>query len=376
MKKIFIRFIICALCVTSSTGFAQGTATADVTETFAAEYMPATKAHLETLRQIRTADSKLFHELREAGRLMETDDEKDYYSYKIDAINLLAGKIVSFMSREELIIETLKDLYFKHMAELVEADDLAMHDTKIAKEGNVWLADRKDCRTIFEKREEKPDLEAEYLVFDLLTHIKSSLPAPPAEGWSKWHKTDALVLRKVGNFWIGIFEVTQKQWQNIMGKNPSHFSSSPDSPQRPVEEVSWNDAIKFCQVLSGQSRITPDLLFTLPMESQWELAARGGANHEYSGSNNLDEVGWYGSNSGNQTHVVGTKKPNGYGIYDMSGNVWEWCLDKTFGRRAFRGGSWYYYASYCSVSYRFANDPDFRSNYLGFRVVLVPSSSE
>ncbi|MCM1042148.1 MAG: formylglycine-generating enzyme family protein [Bacteroides sp.] len=187
-------------------------------------------------------------------------------------------------------------------------------------------------------------------------------------------------------YYIGKYEVTQAQWKAVMGNenNPSEF----EGENRPVENVSWSEAQHFCEELSALTGRT----YRLPTEAEWEYAARGGKKskgYKYSGSPDIEEVAWYIGNSGSATHVVGMKKPNELGIYDMSGNVWEWCLDRygsydedavenptgsaSGSARVFRGGSWYNYAKYCRVAYRRCYNPGFRGDYrLGFRVVLVP----
>ena len=183
-------------------------------------------------------------------------------------------------------------------------------------------------------------------------------------------------------FYIGKYEVTQAQWKAVMGTNPSNWKGD----DLPVEQVSWNEAVQFCEKLSQMTGKT----YRLPTEAEWEYAARGGQQADgtkYAGSNTIGDVAWYTSNSGDKTQPVGTKKPNGLGLYDMSGNVGEWCSDwyssnyyssspsvnpqgpSSGSARVRRGGSWFGSALYCRVSDRDHGTPDYRSGFLGFRVV-------
>jgi formylglycine-generating enzyme required for sulfatase activity len=183
----------------------------------------------------------------------------------------------------------------------------------------------------------------------------------------------------VSSFKIAKYEVTQKQWISIMENNPSHFKGD----DLPVENVSWLDVQEF---ISKLNEITAKN-YRLPTESVWEYAARGGKkskNYKYSGSNKIDEVAWYLENSENSTHPVGTKKPNELGIYDMCGNVAEWCdnvYENYFGAedfqfddseifRVLRGGKWDSEPQFCRVSFRGRTPQHFKYNYLGFRLVL------
>ena len=183
------------------------------------------------------------------------------------------------------------------------------------------------------------------------------------------------------DYYIGETEVTQELWTAVMGSNPSYFKSS---DQLPVEQVSWND----CQTFISKLNTLTGRTFRLPSEAEWEFAARGGNASEgytYSGSNTVGDVAWYDSNSSSKTHEVATKAPNELGIYDMSGNVWEWCQDwygsysssaqtnptgPTSGSfRVYRGGGWNYFDYNCRVAVRDYVTPDF--NYFsGFRLAL------
>ena len=244
----------------------------------------------------------------------------------------------------------------------------------------------------------------------------------------------------LSSFWISPYEVTQEEFESVMTgnkngieANPSYFQGDTKPPaegevqgRRPVEGVSWYDAIVYCNLLSIKEGLTPCYTiksstdpalwgtsptsiyaedfddwksvtcnfdadgYRLPTEAEWEYAARGGQtgitdgswNYDYSGSNTLDDVAWYSGNSGG-THEVGKKQANALGLYDMSGNVWEWCWDRygssngypsgtedpagpdTGSERVIRGGSWSYFASNCNVSYRDDNGGSGR----GFRLV-------
>ena len=186
----------------------------------------------------------------------------------------------------------------------------------------------------------------------------------------------------LSDYYIGETEVTQELWEAVMGSNPSYFEGD---NQRPVENVSWNDCQKFIKKLN---RLTGKE-FRLPTEAEWEYAARGGKysrGYKYSGSNNADEVAWYDSNSGSKTHPVKTKKDNELGLYDMSGNVWEWCNDwwgcyqsnsqtnptgpSEGESRVLRGGGWCYFDMGVRVSRRDYLTPGYRHIIIGLRLAL------
>ena len=183
------------------------------------------------------------------------------------------------------------------------------------------------------------------------------------------------------NYYIGKYEVTQALWKIVMGSNPSNSKGD----NLPVENVSWNNCQKF---ISKLNKLTGKS-FRLPTEAEWEFAARGGnksRGYQYSGSNTIGDVAWYDGNSGSKTHAVGTKQPNELGIYDMTGNVLEWCQDRhdsyssspqtnptgavSGSFRVLRGGCWGISAEYCRSSCRGSNTPGSRNNFLGLRLVL------
>jgi formylglycine-generating enzyme required for sulfatase activity len=208
----------------------------------------------------------------------------------------------------------------------------------------------------------------------------------------------------LNGFWMGRHEVTQQQWRRLMGNNPSDAKRC--GIQCPVEEVSWNEALEFARKLSAKT----GYLFRLPTEAEWEYACRrGGKRQQYAGSEPLDALAWYKENADGSPHPVGRKLPNELGIYDMSGNVWEWCLDifdkdaflkatRTLGNpvfvndrfmdiygegysrilkilqtasgyRSVRGGSWSNAADRLRCTDRIKGNPDSRRGWLGFRLV-------
>lgn len=221
----------------------------------------------------------------------------------------------------------------------------------------------------------------------------------------------------VGDFYMGKFELTVKQFKKFIDATNYHtdadkegwsycskgiswekkygvnwkcdvsgniYDTDVSKNTYPVIHVSWNDANAYCNWLSEKTGKT----YRLPTEAEWEYAARGGnksKGYKYSGSNNIDDVAWYDGNSDNKTHQVGKKQQNELGIYDMSGNVWEWCSDWFKGyrgsskvndftgiNRVLRGGSWYFFAGYSRVSFRYYGNPKYRYYYDGFRVVMEP----
>lgn len=185
----------------------------------------------------------------------------------------------------------------------------------------------------------------------------------------------------LSSFSIGETEVTQELWQAVMGSNPSYFKGL----KRPVEQVNWEDCQAFIRELNNLTGRN----FRLPTEAEWEYAARGGQKSnptKYAGSSTIDDVAWYIDNSGDQTHDVATKRANELGLYDMSGNVWEWCQDwkgsyrsgsqttpkgaSSGSDRVYRGGSWNYGAWFCRVSIRYNGTPASRYINLGLRLAF------
>jgi len=183
-------------------------------------------------------------------------------------------------------------------------------------------------------------------------------------------------------FYMGVYEVTQEQYEAVMGTNPSGFKGS----KFPVEQVSWDDAVEFCKKLSVKTGKT----VRLPTEAEWEYACRAGSNARFCFGDDDSELGgyaWYGDNSDGKTHPVGEKKPNVFGLYDMHGNILEWCRDwyaKSYESptnvdpigpdsgtdRVLRGGCWGVIPALCRSAFRNARTPKIRSFNFGFRVVV------
>ncbi len=200
-------------------------------------------------------------------------------------------------------------------------------------------------------------------------------------------------------YWLGSTEVTQGQWEALMGstvreqraKVPPDWQMSGEGDNHPIYYVSWEEAMEFCRKFTQRERAAGRLpegyAYTLPTEAQWEFACRAGTTGAYAGE--LDAMGWYDANSNSTTHPVGQKRANGWGLYDMHGNVWEWCLDWYGGYpsgsvidpagvnsgsdRVRRGGCWYGAAHQSRSARRFGSSPDYRNSNLDFRLALTPT---
>lgn len=206
---------------------------------------------------------------------------------------------------------------------------------------------------------------------------------------------------KISSFFIGKYPVTQALWQRVMGYNPSRFVGDFN---RPVEQVRWTDTQDFIKTLNEKTgrSLNKGYSYRLPTEAEWEYTARGGLQTEgylFAGSDKLKDIGWYNENSERQTQPVGQKHPNELGIYDMTGNVREWCADiysnnyyeqcaneelvlnptgpKSGTLRVYRGGSWNVGSRFCRITFRDYASSGNRANFLGFRLAMsAPSGGE
>lgn len=272
----------------------------------------------------------------------EADDKPSQYKFnfsKIRVINTVSGKVTQTSSLNKIQPRTMKPEW--DLREIVGI---------VAKEKQRF-------------DDEKRVIEVAKMLFDALGIRMVNIPGK--------------------NIKMLNTEVPQKLYTSIMGSNPSYYKGD----NNPVDNVSWYDAIYFCNKLSEKFGFTPVYSvdkttgvmqntsangFRLPTEEEWEYAARGGQNYTYSGSDNLNEVGWHVGNSGNRTHPVAQKKSNGFGLYDMSGNVLEWCWDVDPSNsyyRWFRGGSYDLLSYGCTVVSGGRSSADYQNNRLGFRIV-------
>jgi formylglycine-generating enzyme required for sulfatase activity len=264
---------------------------------------------------------------------------------------------------------------------------------KVEGMGEWKLTARKELVKRPEMKKPEPKAEsknAKELTFDLGNGVKLEMVRIPKGkflmGSPKEGPQHEVTLTK--DFYLGKYEVTQAQWEELMGSNPSYFKLK----NGPVEQVSWEECQEYIKKLNAKLGSKAGR-FRLPTEAEWEYACRAGSKTQYSFGDleaDLGDYGWYDKNSNDKPHEVGSRKPNKFGLYDMHGNVWEWCGDWYDDKydtelvtnpsgpgkgssRVLRGGSWDVVPLYCRSAVRFGNDPTYRNNNLGFRLALVPS---
>jgi len=224
--------------------------------------------------------------------------------------------------------------------------------------------------------------------------LMGSPESDPERGDAEFPQTQITFTNR---FWISKYEVTQSEYLSIMGNNPSYFTGSESLP---VENVSWHEASSFCEKLtqkeSQAGRLPAEYIFRLPSEAEWEYAARAGSSNRFSYGDDIgylksSEYAWTSQNSGNKTHSVGEKLPNSLGIYDMYGNVFEWCTDwfalypggalidyrgpQSGADKVYRGGSWGNSPMESRSAARGGIDPSTKLNSFGFRYVIVPAKN-
>ncbi len=221
------------------------------------------------------------------------------------------------------------------------------------------------------------------------------------EGHQKDENQHEVTISK--DYYLGVHEVTQAQYEKVMDRNPSHFQGAivgNETADLPVENVSWDDTVEFCKKLSDlPEEKKTGREYRLPTEAEWEYACRAGSKTAYSFDDEeglLPEYGWFKRNSSQRTHTVGLLEPNAWGLYDMHGNVWEWCSDRhgeypkgavsdpvgplEGSDRVLRGGCWLFVAAGCRSADRLWRDPSYRDRLIGFRLALrssgIPKSPE
>lgn len=304
----------------------------------------------------------------------EGDDKPSVYTFNFDKIrvlNTVSGKVTQTSSLNKKEAKTMQPSQeLRIFAGIVEKEKASFDAKKYPVE--VYMA-KGFCKAEAEKKVAFDTEFAKYAGKSVMVKI-------PGRGYEMLST-----------------EVTQKTYETVMGENPSKFKGD----DLPVESVSWCDAIYFCNKLSAKMGYTPVYAvngktdvsewgytphkvnsiegkirqnesadgFCLPKMDEWEYAAKGGADYRYAGSNNLDEVGWYDGNSGDKTHPVAKKKANGYGLYDMSGNVREWVWDGNYDKTYYCGGSWYNYDYSCEVGDYSGDSADYRYHNIGFRLI-------
>ena len=346
------------------------------------------KKALEIAEKGRNEDQQCFTKLENKHK-EEISQLKKELSSRLSEVNDLNAIISEKEEKQKAIERELKQIETKRKEEeqnfLTQEKKLKEEVSKLKQELSSSLAEIQKLRRTFEyetqsraeqERKNQGLFTANGVTFKMVAVQGGTytMGATSEQGSDAWDTEKPAHKETVSDFMIGETPVTQELWQAVMGSNPSNFTGD---IQRPVERVSWDDCQTFIRKLN---QLTGEN-FRLPTEAEWEYAARGGnksRGYKYSGSNNVGTVAWYYYNSGNTTHRVKTKQPNELGIYDMSGNVWEWCQDKyssdynsprNSGNRVLRGGCWRGSAWDVRVSNRGGN-PGYRNFSYGLRLAF------